>query len=207
VNYGFQLEACSDTYGGQNVGFANNGDYLDYNIYIPEAREYTFKLRVASAYSNGSISFRLGDGSTFTALKAVSIAATGGWQTWTTMVFQLDLPQGNHTFRIFSLAGEYNINWFEFSLPADVNEIPQLKQFRIYPNPSNGSFMVDAEFSEKTPAHFTIYDMLGNIMLNYSIERTTSFSKRIDGLASRPGIYFLNLKTEMGSVTRKVIVN
>jgi endoglucanase len=207
VNNGFQLEACTDVNGGQNVGFANNGDYLDYNIYIPEAREYTFKLRVASLYSNGSISFRLGDGNSFTAIKAVSIAATGGWQTWTTMVFQMDLPQGNYTFRLYSLSGEYNLNWFEFALPADVNEVPQLKQFRIFPNPSDHFFYVEAEFNVKTPVTLTIHDLKGITMASYSFDYTMSFNRRIDDLDGKPGIYLLTLSTDTGNLTRKVVVD
>ncbi len=207
VNYGFQLEACTDVNGGQNVGFANNGDYLDYYITIPEAGEYNFRFRVASMYSNGSISIRLGNDNVFNPVKTVNFAGTGGWQTWTTQVFKMDLPQGNYTLRLFSLAGEYNINWFEISLPVDVNEIPDLKRLRIFPNPNDGCFYVEAEFGAKTPVTFSIFDLFGNNLWNHSIDNSSSFSEQIDYLASRPGIYFLSLTTDLGSLTRKVIVN
>jgi uncharacterized repeat protein (TIGR02059 family) len=207
VNYGFQLEVCSDVNGGQNVGFANNGDYLDYNITVPQAGEYAFRFRVASLYSNGSISVRIGNGAVFDPIKTINFAGTGGWQTWTTQVFKMELPAGNHTLRLYSLSGEYNINWFEISLPTDVNEIPQLRRFRIYPNPTDDVFIVEAEFTTKTPAIFTIYDVFGNSMGICSIEKADSFSKQVDYLASKPGIYLLNLTTELGSLTRKLIVN
>jgi hypothetical protein len=207
LNNGFQLEDCQDVNGGKNTGFANNGDYLDYNIYVPEAGEYIFRFRVASIYSNGSVSVRLGTGGTFTPIKTVTFSATGGWQTWTTQVYNIDLPQGNYTLRLYSVSSEYNINWFEISQTADVNEIPHLQKLRIFPNPSNGCFSVEAEFSSKTPVTFTIYDLLGNKMFNSIIDRTLSFSKRIDYPGCKPGIYFLSLSTEMGNLTRKVIIN
>lgn len=207
VNFGFQMEDCTDTGGGMNVGFANNGDYLDYNINIPEAGEYTFKFRVASLYSNGSVSVRLGSGNTFTPIQTVNFSATGGWQSWKTQVFKMNLPQGDYTLRLFSLSGEYNINWFEISLPTGINEIPQLKRFRIFPNPSNSSFLVEAEFSSKTNVAITLCDLTGNRMINHSIERISSFSERIDHAAYGPGIYFLTLSSEMGCITRKVVFN
>jgi endoglucanase len=207
VNNGYQAEDCSDVNGGTDMGFANNGDYLDYNIYVPEAGEYKFRFRVASIYANGSISVRLGSGGTFNALKTITFSSTGGWQTWTTQVFQINLPQGNYTLRLYSVSSEYNLNWFEISQPTGINEIPQLKQFRIFPNPSNGSFSVEAEFTAKTPVTFTIYDLLGKKVFNYSIDRTASFCQLIDYPGIKPGIYFLDLSTEMGRITRKVIVN
>jgi hypothetical protein len=205
-NYGYQLENCTDVNGGQNVGFANNGDYLDYNIYVPEAGEYYFRFRVASIYSNGSISVRLGDGTAFTALKTVNFSSTGGWQTWATQVFNISLPQGNYTLRLFSLSSEYNINWFEIGMANDVNEIPGIKDLRIFPNPSNGNFFVEGEFIAGTSLIFSICDLLGNEMFNQSVERTISFSEHIVNPGWTPGIYILELSTESGRVTRKIVV-
>jgi endoglucanase len=207
VNYGFQLETCTDVNGGLNVGFANNGDYLDYNIFIPEAGEYTFRFRVASQYSNGSISIRLGDGNTFTAIKAMSFTATGGWQSWTTQVTKADLPQGNYTLRLYSVSGEYNINWFEISMPTGINQAPQIQKFRVYPNPTGGCFFVEAEFESMTPVSFIIYDVYGNLMTDVRIGNAVSFSRRFDLPENKPGIYFLSMITDAGSLTRKVIVN
>jgi endoglucanase len=206
-NYGFQLEDCTDMNGGKNVGFANNGDYLDYNISVPEAGEYYFRFRVASIYSNGSISVRLGDGGTFSALKTVNFSSTGGWQTWTTQVININLPQGNYTLRLFSLSSEYNINWFEIGLANDVNEIPRMKQFRIFPNPSNGSFFVEGEFIASTAVTISIFDLPGNKIYDHSLARTLSFTEHIEYPGWTPGIYFLNLSTEMGCLTRKLIIN
>ncbi|MFA4863111.1 MAG: carbohydrate-binding protein, partial [Bacteroidales bacterium] len=207
VNHGFQLEDCTDVNGGKNVGFANNGDFLDYNIYIPEAGEYDFRFRVASQYANGSVSVRLGNGGTFTPLQTVNFSATGGWQSWTTQVYKINLPQGNHTLRLFSVAGEYNINWFEISQTTGLNDIPHLKQLRIFPNPSDGCFMVEAEFNVKTPVTVTIFDLHGNKIFNHSIYKTSSYSKRIEYLGCKPGIYLLDLSTNMGHLIRKVILN
>lgn len=206
VNSGFQLEDCSDVGGGQNTGYANNGDYLDYYISVPWPREYAFSFRVASLYSNGSISIRLGNGNEFTSVKTIYFKGTGGWQAWTTQEFTMNLPQGDYTLRLYSLSGEYNINWFEIHILEDINEIPQLKDIRIFPNPSNDYFQVEAEFCERTPVNCTLFDLKGNTIFNYEIASTLSFSKRIDNTRIKPGIYFLDLSTESGHVTRKIIL-
>jgi len=162
---------------------------------------------VASIYSNGSISVRLGDGSAFTALKTVYFSATGGWQTWASQVVKIDLPKGDYVLRLVSLSSEYNINWFDITLPTGLDEVPGLKHFRVYPNPSDGIFFVEAEFTAMTPVMITMYDLMGNQMINYSIENTESLSKRFEYPGSQPGIYFLILSTVTGRTTSKIIVN
>jgi hypothetical protein len=207
VNNGFQLETCTDVNGGQNVGFANNGDYLDYNITIPQAGEYTFRFRVASLYSNGSISVRLGSGDVFNAVKTVSFAGTGGWQNWTTQVYKMDLPEGNYTLRLYSLSGEYNINWFEISLPTGINEVPGLKRFHVYPNPSEGSFLVEAEFNKTTSVELSLYNLHGKRLLSYYVENTSVLAQRVSNQDFNTGIYILCLSTDSGIITRKVVLN
>jgi len=207
VNNGYQLETCTDEGGGQNLGYANNGDYVDYNIYVPDSGDYIIRFRVASQYSNGSIAIRLGDGSGFTTLRLVNFAGTGGWQTWTTQPFSLTLPGGSYTLRFYSQSGEYNINWFEITAQTGINELPGLKKFSVFPNPSSGSFHVEAEFSEITPSTLKLYDLTGNVLLNFTTEKTSVFYKEIKGENLNPGVYFLSLITDAGAITKKLVLN
>ena len=207
LNNGFQIENCTDEGGGENLGFANNGDYVDYNIYVPDSGEFIIRFRVASLYSNGSISIRLSDGSGFATLRQVNFAGTGGWQTWSTQSFIITLPVGSQVLRLYSQSGEYNINWFEITPQVGINELPKLRKFSIFPNPSHGTFRVEAEFSEKTPSTIKIYDLTGNLLVNYLAGKTSSFHKEFNHEELNPGVYFLSLVTEDGAITRKVILN
>jgi endoglucanase len=207
VNNGFQLENCTDEGGGQNLGFANNGDYVDYNIYVPDSGAYTIRFRVASLYSNGSISIRLSDGTGFTTLRLANFSGTGGWQTWSSQSFSLTLPEGSFTLRIYSQSGEYNINWFEITPQVGIYELPKLKKFSVFPNPSHGTFRVEAEFSEKTPSTIRLYDLTGNLLVNYLAGKNSSFFKEFSHEELIPGVYFLSLVTEDGEITRKLILN
>jgi len=206
ANSGYQLETCTDAGGGQNLAYANNGDYVDYLITVPEAGQYEFKFRVASLYWNGSISIRLGNDGVFTPLKSLSLNGTGGWQTWTTQSVIIDLPQGNYTLRLHSLSGEYNLNWFEISLSSGLNEIPGLKDFRLYPNPSGGCFSVSAEFSSTTPVTLSILDLQGKEIYNWDSGPVTALEHRIEYPETQSGVYFLCLSTRSGQLLRKIIL-
>lgn len=206
-NNGFQLEDCTDVGLGKSVGFANNGDYLDYKIYVPEAGEYTLNFRLASNYSNGRIALRIGEGSNFTTLQTLSVNATGGWQSWKTQTIKVNLPAGNTTFRLYSTAGEYNINWFEFLALTDLNQIPDMDRLNIFPNPSNGSFFIDAAFSESTSLILKLTDVSGRQIWVKTIASESAFSEKINCVNCKSGTYFLHLTSDKGSVTRRLIVN
>lgn len=103
-------ENTADEGGGLNVGYIEDGDWMDYAIQVNTAGTYNFSFRVANAYGNGNIEIRNAQG---TVLGSVSIPQTGGWQSWTTVSTKAVLPAGTQTIRLFAKAGLYNINWFE----------------------------------------------------------------------------------------------
>ncbi|MBN2441007.1 MAG: carbohydrate-binding protein [Spirochaetales bacterium] len=105
---GIQTEACSE--GGENVGWIEAGDWMDYNVSIT-AGTYTVSYRVASLDTGGSLSLQIG-GTTY---NTVSFAATGGWQTWTSVTGTVTLPGGNQTIRIYANQTGWNINYFTFT--------------------------------------------------------------------------------------------
>jgi len=48
VNFGMSAETCTDTGGGQDMGYTDAGDYLDYLVYVPSDASFTFEYRVPS---------------------------------------------------------------------------------------------------------------------------------------------------------------
>jgi beta-glucanase (GH16 family) len=105
---GVQTEVCSE--GGQNVGWIEAGDWMAYNnITIPASGSYTIRYRVASP-SGSVLSSDLNAGAIV--LGNVSIPATGGWQSWTTVTQTVFLNAGTYSFGIFAQQGGWNINWF-----------------------------------------------------------------------------------------------
>jgi uncharacterized delta-60 repeat protein len=109
---GTQNENTSDVDGGQNVGYIEVGDYMDYNLSVPTAGTYNLYARVASQVSGGQLLFQAPSGMV---LGDILIPNTGGWQNWTTVSTTVNLPAGNHTFRIKAAGNNWNINWFELT--------------------------------------------------------------------------------------------
>jgi len=130
---GIGTEATADEGGGQNIGWVAAGDWMDYHVNVGTAGTYTVAFRVASAPGGGQLELRTGT----TTLATVDIAASGGWQSWTTVTATVSLAAGEQTLRIYAAAGDWNLNWFEFTLPENNSKLPETTSGQVYPNPAN----------------------------------------------------------------------
>ncbi len=110
---GIQTENTSDTGGGQNVGWLDVGDWVDYYINVPVAGTYSVAYRVASQEGTGQVQFQGANGNT---LATTAIPNTGGWQNWTTVYTNVNLPAGEQKIRLFISGRQFNINWFELTV-------------------------------------------------------------------------------------------
>ncbi len=110
-------ENTSDVGGSQNVGF-KDGDWTYYPaVTIPITGAYWVSFRVAALNSGGSFKFERGGGSVVYGM--ISIPATGGSQTWTTISHTVYLSAGSEIFGILATGGDWNINWFTLT-PIDL---------------------------------------------------------------------------------------
>lgn len=108
---GVQTEATTDNGGGENVGWIESGDTMTYAIDVPTAGIYAVNYRLASL-DNGAY-FHLESASSGTVLDVVQSSATGGWQNWTTVQSEVDLPAGEQQVTLRATGDGWNINWFE----------------------------------------------------------------------------------------------
>ncbi|MDM5178682.1 carbohydrate-binding protein [Massilia sp. DJPM01] len=118
---GVQLETTSDAGGGQNVGYIDSGDWMNYTVDVPAAGLYTVSYRVASASGGGNISLERAGGSPVFGTKAV--AATGGWQTWNTISHDVQLPAGKQSIGFAAKAGGFNLNWISIAAAGSGGQI------------------------------------------------------------------------------------
>ncbi|ABD82249.1 carbohydrate-binding protein [Saccharophagus degradans] len=107
---GIQTENTSDQGGGENIGWIDAGDSVDYGVSVANAGSYTLNLRVASQNGGGEIALSVGD----TVLANVQIPGTGGWQNWQTISVPVQLSAGYQQLHFVFINGGLNINWFEF---------------------------------------------------------------------------------------------
>src|SRR5690606_15642021 len=116
LNVGVQLEATSDTGGGQNIGDTNAGDYLEHYMNAEEAGEYDVEVRIACQSNAGTLGFqqRSNDGEVLHSAQ-LDVPVTGGWQTWQTVSTKMELDEGRGILRVNIIQPEFNINWYRFA--------------------------------------------------------------------------------------------
>jgi len=108
---GVSSETTSDAGGGQNIGWIDNGDWIEFTVDVKEAATYNFNYRVASPNTSGVLHAEL-DGQRIHA--NTNMPNTGGWQNWTTVkVSNVSLPVGTHTLRIVFDGGGVNLNYVD----------------------------------------------------------------------------------------------
>jgi hypothetical protein len=108
---GVQKENTTDAGGGQNVGYIDAGDWMDYRVNVAAPGTYQVQYRVASLNGGGSIQLRSGTNT----LATTTVNATSGWQNWATVTASATLAAGSQTLRIYAGAGGFNLNWIQFS--------------------------------------------------------------------------------------------
>ena len=119
------IEVCSDTGGGYNVGWATSGEWLEYTVNVEAAGTYDLELRVACNGAGRAVTVAMDGTST---ASNVSIPNTGGWQAWQTVhIKDIELNAGIQTLRLTIGDIDYvNLNYLIFkdvdvSIPPEVS--------------------------------------------------------------------------------------
>ncbi len=118
---GLATESTSDTGGGQDVGWAANGDWAMYrNVNFGSTPATQFIGRVASGAAggvSGLVEVRL-DSPTAAPVGSFAVANTGGWQSWRTVPANITPVTGVHTVYVTFTSGQpadfVNLNWLSF---------------------------------------------------------------------------------------------
>ncbi len=197
VNQGLQLEATTDTGGGQNVGYTSVGDYLEYWIRVPEDGDYPLEARVACNTAAGKIEVeqRTSTGEVLNSV-IVNVPVTGGWQTWQTVTVKMKLTAGRGILRIKIVQPEFNMNWFRF-LNADIisgAEDDRQGSLNIFPNPADKFLTIELpgniQHQDKT---LSIRSLNGVTVRNNDLPNSESFATV--SIADLPaGMYIVELQ-------------
>ncbi len=110
---GVDLETCTDTGCGLDVGWTSGGQWFRYTVNAASARSYTVALRLASP--NGvTDGLHIASSSGTNLSGSINVPSTGGWQTWTTVTVNVTLPAGVQTLTIDQDNGGWNIHQLTF---------------------------------------------------------------------------------------------
>jgi len=192
---GTQTETCSDTGGGQDVGFIYNDNWLMFsNINTSEING--IDLRLATIRSGSTVEVRI-DAYDGELLGTVVVPITGGWQSWETASGELTNILGFHdVYLVFKNASTNvaNINWLEFtSTPiASVKELPN-SNISLYPNPVSDKLYI----SGCNDATIDIYNISGKLLMTTQSE---SDKQVVDVSALDQGVYFIRIADTQNSI-------
>src|ERR1700733_6409637 len=111
---GVDLEACSDTGCGDDIGWTGTGQWFRYTVKVATARTYTVSLRLSSP-SGVTDALHIASSSGANLSGSVNAPNTGGWQTYATVTVSVALPAGQQTLTIYQDNGGWNIHDLTFS--------------------------------------------------------------------------------------------
>jgi beta-glucanase (GH16 family) len=109
---GIKAEDCGDTGGGLNLGYFDPGDFIEFNIVVERAGDFTLEYRLASQTGSRGFEVLIDD----QVVDTQALVPTGGWQSYVTITSRpVALSQGKHKLRLRSIGQEWNINWLELT--------------------------------------------------------------------------------------------
>jgi hypothetical protein len=205
VNQGLALETTTDIGGGQNVGYTNTGDYLEYRVRVLKTAKYTFEVRAASLSVGGKIEVQqINSAGTVVGSVIVTIPVTGGWQTWKTVSASIDMIEGVGTLKVKILQPEFNMNWYKFTDASQGIEENESSHFSVYPNPANEDVTVQIPGSAGVKKNLNIRSVNGIKIHGIEISET-EVSKRIFVGDLPAGLYIIELEIK-GSIFRNKLI-
>jgi Carbohydrate binding module (family 6)/Ricin-type beta-trefoil lectin domain len=111
---GVDLETCTDTGCGYDIGWTAAGQWFRYTVNVATAGTYTVSVRLASP-SGVTDGLHIASSSGANLSGNINVPATGGWQTWATVTATVTLPAGQQTLTIDQDNGGWNIHDVSFA--------------------------------------------------------------------------------------------
>ena len=96
---GVDLEACTDTGCGYDIGWTAAGQWFNYTVNVATAGTYSVAIRVASPYGLTD-ALHIANSAGTSLSGAVAVPDTGGYQDWATVTATVTLPAGVQTLRV-----------------------------------------------------------------------------------------------------------
>lgn len=204
TNEGWVREDCTDVGAGYDMGYTDEGDFLDFLADAATGGRYKVSYRVASGNSaGGKIDLELISGENeITKLHTLSVPYTNGWQNWVTIEREASLPKGQFTIRLLVNKREFNINWLSFELleATGIDEISKSNDFfSFYPNPASSKLNID--FSEIAKNGYLLRIVNGSGTVVKQLKVNNSRHEMINLAGINEGWYILQItgETETGN--------
>lgn len=214
---GIGLENSYDEGGGWNIGWIDNGDWMDYTINAANAATYKAIFRVATPYLGQRFQVKNAAGAV---LATVNVPITGGNQFWTTVSTNITLPKGNQTLRIQSLQSGWNIRRIEFTTDLTLSAVNtdnstlvgieegvvQKPSIAIFPNPVRNQANLKVYNDYTGPMEVQVIAASGSVSSTYKFAKDHALKQvsiPVKGLPA--GTYLLRIQMKERTEMRKMI--
>ncbi|MFO7867791.1 MAG: endo-1,4-beta-xylanase [Bacteroidales bacterium] len=119
------IETCTDTDGGYNIGYAMAGEWLEYTVNVTTSGTYDITIRAAC--NGDGRTFSLSTDETIIA-DAVAVPNTEGWQEWIDITIpDVELSAGEQVLRFTIGETDYiNLNYMTYTLQEEPSQTFEL---------------------------------------------------------------------------------
>ena len=146
---------------------------------------------------------------------SVTLSGPGGYANYQWYLDGIPIENSNASSIEFSESGNYTIEVSSangcsqtsdiFIATVAIEDLQSFESFTVNPNPFSKELILSMEVNTSTDVTIQVLDVAGKILQSKSatVAGTSTETLNLQTLAS--GIYFINLVTEEGTVTRKVV--
>ncbi|MBA7541963.1 hypothetical protein ES705_34279 [subsurface metagenome] len=134
---------------------------------------------------------------------AATITNLAGAEAGDNLWLQVDGSYGGATgtFKI-------TLNHFTISNSQDIMPLPGGDNIKVYPNPTDGNFIIEINGSLNREISIEVLDISGNIISSYFIGNALSpITTEVDMKESAPGMYLVKITSRNNTIVRKVFVH
>ena len=92
-------------------------------------------------------------------------------------------------------------------VPINIEEYAGNHIITLFPNPNSGQFVIEMELAKPLELELELLNVIGQAVYKESLGKVSGvYQKQLDLKALAKGIYTLQLISEEGTVTRKIIL-
>jgi hypothetical protein len=200
-NGNYTTTASSGTSGPNSYKFGVNGATITSPLFAAaDSVSFWAKGNSTDAFSTLAVLQSADNINWDTIAKIAPLITTATGQT-----YKYPVAATSHYMRFYYFKSVGNTAFDDYRLllygPSSVNEVGNTLSFEISPNPGNGIFMFNMNESK---GKLAVYDVTGKKILEKEV---TQGKQSIDLSNTANGSYFVNLTSDKGNITKKIIIN
>jgi hypothetical protein len=203
TNQGVDIEVCTDAGTGYNIGYVEDGEWLDYTIENITPGTYDIAIRTASATtSTKSIKVYLSG----ILLGTATPKNTAGWQNWETIyISDVEITdESTQKLRLKMVGGSFNVNWIEFGENLAPSSLVDPISDKIYAYYDQNKQSIQVILGEEYPCiNLKLIGIDGKVIVSKQVNNMSSVTLDAENLSN--GVYLLNIDNGIDNKTCKIL--